>query len=184
MFERYTEDARRAIYFSTGEARQSRSAYVEPEHILLSLTHDANSKANELFALAAHTENFREQLVVHPSAKQSTSVDLPLSNTSKRVLTYALKEADQLSSIPIGTEHLLLGLLREKKSDVPQALAGVGIDLHSARNRIRQECNLPLLEREPEREASSRKTLRPFAVFLLLLVVLSLIYLIVSLAFR
>jgi ATP-dependent Clp protease ATP-binding subunit ClpC len=134
--------------------------------------------------LADHAEGFRKQLKGYASAKTPTSVDLPLSNVGKRVLTYALKEADQLRSIPIGTEHLLLGLLREKKSDVPQALAAVGIDLHSARNRIRQEVSLPLLERKPEREASSRKALRPFAAFLLLLVVLSLIYLIVRLAFR
>jgi ATP-dependent Clp protease ATP-binding subunit ClpC len=132
--------------------------------------------------LSAHAENFREQLVVHSSARRSTSVDLPLSNAGKRVLAYTAEEAERLASKPIGTEHLLLGLLREKKSDVPEALAGVGIDLHSTRNRIRQQCNLPLLERESEREASSRKALRPFAAFLLLLVVLLLIYLIVRLA--
>ncbi|HEY1528322.1 MAG TPA: hypothetical protein VGH51_19010 [Candidatus Angelobacter sp.] len=74
-----------------------------------------------------------------------------------------------------------MGLLRENKSDVPEVLAAVGIDLHSARNLIRQECNLPPLQHDLEREAGSRKTLRPFAAFLLLIVVLSLIYLIVQL---
>jgi ATP-dependent Clp protease ATP-binding subunit ClpC len=184
MFERYTEETRRAVFFARWEAQQSGSAYIEPAHLLLSLTHEANSKANQLFALSAHAENFRERLVVRSSAKCSASLDLPLSNAGKRVLAYTAEEAERLASKPIGTEHLLLGLLREKKSDVPQALGAVGIDLHSARNRVRQECNLPLLEREPEREASSRKALRPFAAFLLLLVVLSLIYLVVRLAFR
>jgi ATP-dependent Clp protease ATP-binding subunit ClpC len=184
MFERYTEETRRAVFFfARWEAQQSGSAYIEPAHLLLSLTRDANSKANQLFALSAHAENFRERLVVRSPAKCSASLDLPLSNAGKRVLAYTAEEAERLASKPIGTEHLLLGLLREKKSDVPEALGGVGIDLHSARNRIRQECNLPL-EREPEREASSRKALRPFAALLLLLVVLSLIYLIVRLAFR
>lgn len=183
MFERYREETRRAVFFARWEAQQSGSAYIEPAHLLLSLTHEAESKANQLFALSAYTENFREQLVVRSPAKRSASVDLPLSNAGKRVLAYTAEEAERLASKPIGTEHLLLGLLREKKSDVPEALAGVGIDLHSARNRIRQECNLSL-EREPEREASSRKALRPFAAFLLLLVVLSLIYLIVRLAFH
>ncbi|MCU1254668.1 MAG: Clp amino terminal domain, pathogenicity island component [Candidatus Angelobacter sp.] len=99
-------------------------------------------------------------------------------------MNYAVEEADKLKSSPIGTEHLLLGLLREKKSRVPEALAAVGIDLHSARNRIRQELGLPLLERELAREESSQKTLRPFTAFLLLVAVLLLIYLIVRLAIR
>jgi ATP-dependent Clp protease ATP-binding subunit ClpC len=183
MFERYREDARRAVFFARWEAQQSRSAYIEPEHLLLSLTHDADSKANQLFLLAAHTQSFRQQLGSHVPAKSSTSVDFPLSNAGKHVLAYAAQEADELASKPIGTEHLLLGLLRENKSAVPEALARVGIDLHSARNRIRQECNLPLLEREPEREASSRKSLRPFAAFLLLILVLLLIYAIFRLVF-
>ncbi|MGZ7059986.1 MAG: Clp protease N-terminal domain-containing protein [Candidatus Angelobacter sp.] len=106
-----------------------------------------------------------------------------MSNAGKRVLAYAAEEADKLASRPIGTEHLLLGLLREKKSGVPEALAEAAIDLHSARNRVRQECNLPLLKREPESEASSRKTLRPFAAFLLLILVLLLIYVIFRLVF-
>jgi ATP-dependent Clp protease ATP-binding subunit ClpC len=182
MFERYTQDARRAIFFARWEAQQSGSAYIEPEHLLLSLTHDVDFKANQLFALSARAENFRKQLGLHNSAKSSTS-DLPLSNAGKRVLAYTAEEAERLASKPIGPEHLLLGLLREKKSDVPEALAEAGIDLHSARNRIRQEYNLPLLEREPEREASSQKTLQPFSAFMLLLVFLLLIYLIVRMVF-
>jgi ATP-dependent Clp protease ATP-binding subunit ClpC len=114
MFERYREDARRAIFFARWEAQQSGSAYIEPAHLLLSLTHDADSKANQLFGLAAHAESFRQQLASHASAQSSTSVDLPLSNTGKRVLAYTVEEADKLASRPIGTEHVLLGLLREK----------------------------------------------------------------------
>jgi ATP-dependent Clp protease ATP-binding subunit ClpC len=113
MFERYREDARRAIFFARWEAQQSGSAYIEPAHLLLSLTHDA-AKANQLFGLAAHAESFRQQLASHASAQSSTSVDLPLSNTGKRVLAYTVEEADKLASRPIGTEHVLLGLLREK----------------------------------------------------------------------
>jgi ATP-dependent Clp protease ATP-binding subunit ClpC len=150
----------------------------------LSLTHDLNNKANQLFSLAVHAESFRRQLGSHASAKSSTSVDLPLSKAGKRILAYAAQEADKLVSRPIGTEHLLLGLLRENKSTVPPLLATAGISLRSARNRVRQEMGQPVLEREPEREASSLKMLRPFAAFLLLIVVLSLIYLIVRLVFR
>jgi ATP-dependent Clp protease ATP-binding subunit ClpC len=114
MFERYREDARRAIFFARWEAQQSGAAYIEPEHLLLSLTHDADAKANQLFSLTAHTENFRKQLTPHSSTKHSASEDLPLSNAGKRVLAYTAEEAERLASKPIGTEHLLLGLLREK----------------------------------------------------------------------
>jgi ATP-dependent Clp protease ATP-binding subunit ClpC len=178
MFERYREDARRAIFFARWEAQQSGSAYIEPQHILLALTHDADSKANQLFGLSACTENFRSLLGVHASAKPSTSVDFPLSNPSKRILAYAAEEANKLASQPIGAEHLLLGLLRETKSDVPQTLAKVGIDLHSARNRIREAHGLPILDRKPDDKETSLRPLRPFAVFALLVVALSLLYLI------
>jgi ATP-dependent Clp protease ATP-binding subunit ClpC len=191
MFERYREDARRAIFFARWEAQQSNSAYIEPEHLLLSLTHDADSKANQLFALSSHTENFRRQIGPHPSTKSSTSVELPLSNASKRILAYSAEEADHLTSKPIGTEHLLLGLLREKKSNVPEALAAVGIDLHSARNRIRKDRGLPILDSETLPILDSEKEdkdvplrpLRPFAAFALLILVLLLIYAIFRLVF-
>jgi ATP-dependent Clp protease ATP-binding subunit ClpC len=189
MFERYRQDARRAIFFARWEAQQSGSVYIEPEHLLLGLTHDADSKANQLFALFSHTDDFRSQFRPHPPTKTSTSVDFPLSNAGKRVLAYAAQETDRLASKPIGTEHLLLGLLREKKSDVPEALAALGINLHSARNRIREAQGVPILDhepddnetsltpdREPDDKETSHSPLRPFAVFVLLILVLLLIY--------
>ena len=181
MFERYREDAKRAVFFARREAQQSGSAYIEPKHILLGLTHDADSKANQLFSLAAHVESFRLQLGSHVSPKSPTSVDLPLSNGGKRILAYTAEEADRLTSKPIGTEHLLLGLLRENKSGVPAALAEVGIDLHSARNRIRQDQGIPTIDREPDDKETSLRPLRPFAAVALLIAVLSLFYLLVRL---
>jgi ATP-dependent Clp protease ATP-binding subunit ClpC len=183
MFERYREDARRAIFFARWEAQQSGSVYIEPEHLLLSLTHDADAKANQLFSLTAHTENFRKQLTPHSSTKHSASEDLPLSNAGKRVLAYTAEEAERLASKPIGTEHLLLGVLREKNSDVLAALAAAGVDLHSARNRIREDRGLPILESETEESETEDKdiplkSLRPFAAFVLLILVLLLIYVI------
>jgi ATP-dependent Clp protease ATP-binding subunit ClpC len=187
MYERYREDARRAIYFANWEARQSKSAYIEPQHLLLALTHDANSKVNQLFKLAAHSEEFRKELNLPlPSPELPRKpVDVPVSNGGKRVLAWAAEEADRLASTAIGTEHLLLGLLREEKSNVAAALAHSSIDLRSARNRIRQDFGVSRVEseqeRETDREASSRKSLRPFAAFLLLIVVLTLIYSIIRL---
>ena len=178
MFERYAEETRRAIFFSAWEARQAGSGYIEPEHLLLGLTHDADSKMNQLFGLSACIENFRTLLRVHASAQPSTSVDLPLSNASKRVLAYTAEEAERLASGPIGTEHLLLGLLREKQSDVPQVVAKAGIDLRSARKRIRAAQGLSIPEREPDNKETSLRPRRPFAAFALLIVTLSLLYLI------
>jgi ATP-dependent Clp protease ATP-binding subunit ClpC len=194
MFERYREDARRAIFFARWEAQQSGSVYIEPEHLLLGIIHEADAKANQLFALSAHADTFRRQLRPHPPAKSSSSVDLPLSNAGKRVLAYTAEEAERLASKPIGTEHLLLGLLRERKSDVPAALTAVGINLHSARNRIREQSGLSTLDREPDDKETaltpdhepddketSLRPLRPFAAFALLIAVLSLLYLLVRL---
>ena len=182
MFERYREDAKRAIFFARWEAQQAGSAYIEPEHLLLGLTHDADSKANQLFSLSAHAQDFREQLKPHPAVKLSSSADFPLSNPSKRVLAYTAEEAERLVSKPIGTEHLLLGLLREKQSDVPAVLAKAGIDLRSARNLIRAAQGLPSPDREPDDKETSLRPLRPFAAFALLVVALSLLYFIVRLA--
>jgi ATP-dependent Clp protease ATP-binding subunit ClpC len=197
MFERYREDARRAIFFARGEAQQSGSVYIEPEHLLLGITHEADAKANQLFALSAHADTFRRQLRPHLPAKSSSSVDFPLSNAGKRVLAYTAEEAERLASKPIGTEHLLLGLLRERKSDVPAALTALEINLHSARNRIREAQGLPTLDCEPDdkeipltpdREPDDKKTslrpLRPFPVFALLILVLLLSYLIFKLVFH
>jgi Clp amino terminal domain, pathogenicity island component len=186
MYERFRQDARRAIFFADREARQAGSAYIEPEHLFLSLTRDADSKANQLFALADHIESFRKQLEGHVLERSSTSVDCPLSNASKRVLAFAAKEADQLGSVPIGTEHLLLGLLRENKSTVPVLLATAGINLHSARNRVRQGAGLPLLENRPESTPQSeltanKKATSPFTAPLLFLAFFLVLYLIIRL---
>jgi len=175
----------------------NRVLHILNRNIYCSASHDADAKANQLFSLTAHTENFRKQLTPHSSTKHSASEDLPLSNAGKRVLAYSAEEAERLASKPIGTEHLLLGLLREKKSDVPAALAAAGIDLHSARNRIREQSGLPTLDRETlpnldsETEDSETgdkdiplKSLWPFAAFVLLILVLLLLYAIFSLVLR
>ena len=182
MFERYNEEARRVIYFSRWEALRSNSTCIEPEHMLLGLTHDADSTANQLFALSACTENFRSLLGVHPSRESSTWGDILLSNSGRRVVAYAAEEADRLASAPIGTEHLLLGLLREKDSDVPKVLAKIGIDLRPARNLIRSAQASAMPGARPADKQTFLRLLRPFAAFFLLVAVLSLFYLLVRLA--
>ena len=144
MYERFSQDARRAVFFADREARQAGSPYLEPEHLLLGLTHKADSKANQLFALAAHLESFRKHLEAVAPLKASKPVDVPVSNICKRVLAHTVEEADQLGSRQIGTEHLLLGLLRENESRAAELLASAGIHLHIARNRVRQDAGMPI----------------------------------------
>ncbi|MFQ5739117.1 MAG: ATP-dependent Clp protease ATP-binding subunit [Acidobacteriota bacterium] len=146
MFERYTEKARRVIFFARYEASQLGSRSIETEHILLGLLREDKTLAHRFFSLAEATvDSIRKQIegrsVVQD--KVSTSVELPLSDESKRVLTYAAEEADRLFCNYIGTEHILLGLLREEKSVAAGVLHEKGLRL----NRVREQLGKPSTER-------------------------------------
>ena len=118
MFERYTEKARRVIFFARYEASQFGSPYIETEHLLLGLLREDKALANRFLRSHAAIESIRKQIEAHTTMREkvSTSVDLPLSHECKRVLAYGAEEAERLNHKHIGTEHLLLGLLREEKS--------------------------------------------------------------------
>src|ERR1035437_5246363 len=117
MFERYTEKARRVIFFARYEASQFGSPYIETEHLLLGLLREDKALTNRFLRSHASVDSIRKQIEGHTTIREkvSTSVDLPLSDESKRVLAYAAEEAERLNHKHIGTEHLLLGLLREEK---------------------------------------------------------------------
>ncbi len=146
MFEKYTEKARRVIFFARYEASQLGSRMIETEHILLGLLREDKALANRFLPRTdAAVDSIRKQIegrtVVHD--KVSTSVELPLSDESKRVLTYAAEEADRLLSRDIGTEHILLGLLREDKSVAAAILHEKGLRL----SRVREELAGPTQEK-------------------------------------
>ena len=111
MFERYTEKARRVIFFARYEASQFGSPYIETEHLLLGLLREDKALTNRFLRSHASVESIRKQIEQHTTVREkvSTSVDLPLSNECKRVLAFAAEEAERLSHKHIGTEHLLLG---------------------------------------------------------------------------
>jgi|CZKK01.1.fsa_nt_gi hypothetical protein len=113
MFERYTEKARRVIFFGRYEASQYGSPFIEAEHLLLGLIRE--DKSLHRWLTKVNSEMIRQRIDEHLPRQTSTStaVDLPLSAASKRVLKFAAEEADRLSNRHIGTEHLLLGLLDE-----------------------------------------------------------------------
>jgi ATP-dependent Clp protease ATP-binding subunit ClpC len=120
MFERYTEKARRTIFFARYEACQLGSPYIETEHLLLGLLRE-NRGLVRLLAVGGD-ETIRKQIETHMVTRQkvSTSDDLPLSDESKRVLAYGAEEADSLGHTHIGTEHLFLALFREGSVSPPR----------------------------------------------------------------
>ena len=122
MFERYTEKARRVIFFARYEASQYGSPYIETEHLLLGLVREDMRIFLRLKFLNA--EAVRSEIDARSLKRPSfpTIIDLPLSNESRRVLAYAAEEADRLEHGHIGTEHLLLGLLRENGSYAAEIL--------------------------------------------------------------
>ncbi len=138
MFERYTEKARRVIFFARYEASQFGSPYIETEHLLLGLLREDKALTNRFLRSHASIESIRKQIEGRTTIrdKVSTSVDLPLSQECKRVLAYAAEEAERLSHKHIGTEHLLLGLLREDKCFAAEILHERGLRLSTLRDEL------------------------------------------------
>jgi len=138
MFERYTEKARRVIFFARYEASQFGSPYIETEHLLLGLLREDKALTNRYLRSHASIESIRKQIEGHTTIREkvSTSVDLPLSHECKRVLAYAAEEAERLSHKHIGTEHLLLGLLREEKCFAAEILRERGLRLSNIREEM------------------------------------------------
>src|ERR1700753_840802 len=138
MFERYTEKARRVIFFARYEASQFGSPYIETEHLLLGLLREDKALTNRFLRSHASVESIRKQIEQHTTIRESipTSVDLPLSNECKRVLAYAAEEAERLAHKHIGTEHLLLGLLREEQSSAAELLREHGVRLLTVREEL------------------------------------------------
>ena len=138
MFERYTEKARRVIFFARYEASQFGLPYIESEHMLLGLLREDKALTNRFLRSHASVESIRKQIENHTviHEKVSTSADLPLSNECKRVMSYATEEAERLGHKHIGTEHLLLGLLREEKCFAAQMLQERGVKLEQVREEL------------------------------------------------
>jgi ATP-dependent Clp protease ATP-binding subunit ClpC len=130
MFEKYTEKARRVLFFARYEASQFGSSYIETEHLLLGLIREDKNLTNRFLPRANATiQDIRKEIEGRTLVrdKVSTSVDLPFSEESKRVLNNAAEESERLSHKHIGTEHILLGLLRQDKSVAAEILREHGL---------------------------------------------------------
>jgi ATP-dependent Clp protease ATP-binding subunit ClpC len=145
MFERYTEKARRVIFFARYEASQFGQPYIETEHLLLGLMREDKALTNRFLRSHSSVELIRKQVEAHTEVREkvSTSVDLPLSNECKRVLAFAAEEADRLGHKHIGTEHLLLGLMREENSLAANMLAERGLEITKVREELVRAANEP-----------------------------------------
>jgi ATP-dependent Clp protease ATP-binding subunit ClpC len=138
MFERYTERARRVIFFARYEASQFGSTTIETEHLLLGLIREDKNLTNRFLRNSSSIENIRKEIEQRTTIREkvSTSIDLPLSNECKRILAYAAEEAERLNHRHIGTEHLLLGILREEKCVAAEILQERGLRLTSIREEL------------------------------------------------
>ena len=142
MFERYTEKARRVIFFARYEASQFGAPAIEPEHLLLGLMReDKTLTARFLARAAASLEAIRKEIEGRAPLREkvSTSVELPLAPETKRVLAFAHEESDRLQHRHIGTEHLLLGLLREERSMAAEILSERGLRLNAVREEVARQ---------------------------------------------
>src|SRR3954471_3336556 len=144
MFERYTERARRVLFFARYEASQLGSISIETEHLLLGLIREGKGLTSRIFARShLSLESIRKEIEGRTvfREKVSTSVEIPFSAETKRVLQFAAEEADRLLHNYIGTEHLLLGILREERSVAATILMEKGMRLTTVREDIVQLLN-------------------------------------------
>lgn len=137
MFERYTEKARRIIFFARHEASEFGSPSIESEHLLLGFLRECHTP----LARSLNAESIRDQIGKRTEIRQkiATSVDLPISNEGRHILHYASEEADRLGHKHIGTEHLLIGLLLERDCYAAHLLIENGVSLEIARGSISEE---------------------------------------------
>jgi ATP-dependent Clp protease ATP-binding subunit ClpC len=142
MFERYTESARRSLFFARYESSQLGGVSIETEHLLLGLVRDG-SALTMLTGLPLEGLRLDLERRALVREKVSTSVEIPFSSATKRALQFAAEEADRLLRSYIGTEHLLLGLLREEDSVAARSLAARGVRLGDVRRKA-EELHGPL----------------------------------------
>src|SRR5215831_14873368 len=138
MFERFTERARRVFFFARYEASQFGSATIEPEHMLLGVLREDRNAISRFLGPRVPSEDVRNEIASRLPVKEkvSTSVDLPLTPVSKRIVAYSAEEAERLRHNHVGVEHLLLGILREEGTIAAQVLDARGLKLASVREEL------------------------------------------------
>jgi hypothetical protein len=141
MFERYTQGARRVIFFARQEAMHYGSLYIESEHLLLGILHENKTLATRLAGEAGSTESFRKEIEAKTTIAQSLTgpLDVPLSADSKRILILAADEADALGHKQVSLGHCLLGILRVEKSTAARILQSHGVTILGLRENASRD---------------------------------------------
>jgi ATP-dependent Clp protease ATP-binding subunit ClpA len=145
MFERYTEKALRVIFFSRYEASQFGASQIGTEHVLMGLLREDRKLTARFFSERnANLELIRKEIEERATvrARGASQIDLPLSDAAKRALAFASEESDLLGHRHIGTEHLLLGLLREENSIAAEILQDRGLRFSDIRQDLSRPANL------------------------------------------
>jgi ATP-dependent Clp protease ATP-binding subunit ClpA len=154
LFERFTDRARRVIVLAQEEARALRHDYIGTEHILLGLIHEGEGvAAKALEALGIGLQAVRQQVEeLIGQGEEQRSGHIPFTPRAKKVLELSLRESQQLGHNYIGTEHILLGLIREGDGVAAQVLVRLGADL----NRVRQQVIEVLADHQARQPASQQ----------------------------
>jgi ATP-dependent Clp protease ATP-binding subunit ClpC len=139
MFNRFTERARKVIILAKEEARRFNHDYIGTEHILLGLIREGEGVAAAVLEkLGLSLENIRLEIekLVQPGPTTQIMGDIPFTPRAKKALEFAAEEARSLGHNYIGTEHILLGLIREEEGVAYQVLLNLGLDVNTVRNKI------------------------------------------------
>ncbi len=157
MFERFTDRARRVVVLAQEEARLLNHNYIGTEHILLGLIHEGEGvAARALEGMGISLESVRSQVVeIIGQGAQAPTGHIPFTPRAKKVLELSLREALQLGHNYIGTEHILLGLIREGEGVAAQVLQKLGAELHQVRQSVIQLLSGQPGEGEPGEPAPS-----------------------------
>jgi ATP-dependent Clp protease ATP-binding subunit ClpC len=157
MFERYTEKARRVIFFARYEALQYGSLFIAPEHILLGLMREDKSITTRFFPNQCSIDTIRREIEnrIVPRERMPQSTEIRLSPETKRILAHANEESQRLQSKVVNTEHLLLGILHEQNSIAAEVLYEQGVRLQSVRAIITRNTNYQNFLSESRKEGSA-----------------------------
>jgi ATP-dependent Clp protease ATP-binding subunit ClpA len=161
MFERFTDRARRVVVLAQEEARLLNHNYVGTEHLLLGLIHEGEGvAAMVLESLGISLEAVRAQVEEIIGQGQSAPTGhIPFTPRAKKVLELSLREATQLGHNYIGTEHILLGLIREGEGVAAQVLVKLGADLSRVRQQVIQVLSSYVGGKAPAEQAGARTRL-------------------------
>src|SRR2546421_7700602 len=138
MWQRFTERARKVVFYAQEEAQKFGEGYVSTEHLLLGLVRESDSvAARVLEKLGVSLNRIRAEVEKQlPRGDARPSQDMTLTPRAKRVIDLAYDEARNLNNNYIGTEHLLLGLIREGEGLAGRVLAKLGVDLERTRREV------------------------------------------------